>query len=163
MLLTMTRTGGRSRPEPGQRRPTQSLHREAALGIARTADLLGRVLGRVIEPHGISKQQFNVLRILRGARPDRLPTLTIAERMVEQTPGITGLLDRLEDKGLVQRERCPSDRRQVLCEITPRGLALLERLEEPFARTEREIMAALSEDELRALIRALAAIRENQS
>jgi len=161
--MTMTRSGSRSQPEPRPKRPTLSLHREAALGIARTADLLARVLGRVIEPNGISKQQFNVLRILRGARPERLPTLTIAERMVEQTPGITGLLDRLEEKGLVRRERCASDRRQVLCEITPRGLALLERLDEPFARTEREMMAALSDEELRVLIRALDAIRENRS
>ena len=159
----MTRTRSRSKPEPGQKKAVPSVHREAALGIARTADLLGRVLGRVIEPHGISKQQFNVLRILRGARPERLPTLTIAERMVEQTPGITGLLDRLEDKGLVRRERCPSDRRQVLCEITSRGLDLLDRLDEPFARAEQEIMAALSDEELRALIGALSTIRESRS
>src|SRR5262249_18450840 len=148
MLMTMTRTDRRPEAEPKAKKPIRTLHRDGALAITRTADLLGRVLSRVIEPHGISKQQFNVLRILRGARPERLPTLTIAERMVEQTPGITRLLDRLERKGLVLRHRCPSDRRQVLCEITPRGLGLLEQLEEPFARTEREMMAVLTDDEL---------------
>jgi len=162
MLLTMKRTEGRPKTEPRPERPLRSLHQQGAIGIARTADLLRRVLSRVIEPHGISAQQFNVLRILRGTLPERLPTLVIAERMIEQTPGITRLLDRLEKKGLVRRERCDVDRRQVMCEITPRGLALLERLDGPFARTEKEMMAVLSDDELRTLIRALDAIRENR-
>jgi len=159
----MKGTGGRIQGELKQKQPFRSPHQEAAIGVVRTSDLLHRLMSRIVEPHGISLQQFNVLRILRGARPERLPTLTIAERMIEQTPGITRLLDRLERKGLVRRERCDSDRRQVMCEITPRGLALLELADAPVARAEREIMSALSADELRTLIQALDAIRESQS
>jgi DNA-binding MarR family transcriptional regulator len=161
--MTMTRSKSRLQSELKQRKPFPSAEQEGAIGIVRTADLLRRVLARVIEPRGISGQQFNVLRILRGARPERLPTLEIAGRMIERTPGITRLLDRLERKSLVRRERCESDRRQVMCEITPRGLALLEQLDEPVARAEREIMGALSVDELRTLIRALDTIREKDS
>ena len=159
----MKRTGSRLQGELKQTRPFRSPHQEAAIGVVRTSDLLHRLMSRVVEPHGISLQQFNVLRILRGARPERLPVLEIAARMIEQAPGITRLLDRLEKKGLVRRERCESDRRQVLCEITPRGLALLEQTDAPMARAEQEIMSALSADELRTLIQALDAIRESRS
>jgi DNA-binding MarR family transcriptional regulator len=159
----MKRSEGRLQAEIKQTKPFRSLHQEGVIGIVRTADLAKRVFARLMEPHGISGQQFNVLHILRGARPERMPTLEIAERMIEQTPGITRLLDRLEKKGLVRRERCASDRRQVLCEITPRGLALLAQLDEPVARIEREMMGALSADELRGLIRALDAIREHEA
>ncbi len=77
----------------------------------RTADLARRRITTVIEPHGLTPQQFNVLRILRGAGPDGLPTLEVANRMIEQAPGITRLLDRLEAKELIKRHRCPKDRR----------------------------------------------------
>jgi len=161
--MTMKRTEGRLQAELRQRKPFRGPHQEGVLGIVRTADLLKRGFERVVEPHGITGQQYNVLHILRGARPEQLPTLTIAERMVEQTPGITRLLDRLEKKGMVRRERCASDRRQVMCEITPRGVALLDRLDEQVARLEREMMSALSGEELRTLISALDAVRESQS
>jgi DNA-binding MarR family transcriptional regulator len=151
----------RLQAELQQTRRFHSPHQEGAVGIVRTADLIGRAFARVIDPHGISAQQYNVLRILRGARPERLATLAIAERMIEQAPGITRLLDRLEKKSLVQRERCPSDRRQVLCEITPQGLALLDRLDRPVARAEREVLAGLRPGDLKALIRILDAVRED--
>ena len=79
-----------------QRRPFQSPAHEAVLGLMRTADLVRRQAAALIEPHGITLQQFNVLRILRGAGGEGLPTLEVAERMIEQTPGVTRLLDRLE-------------------------------------------------------------------
>ena len=79
-----------------QNRPFRSRSQEASLGLFRTADLLRRRFHAVLEPKGITQQQYNVLRILRGAGDGGLPTLTIAERMVERTPGITRLLDRLE-------------------------------------------------------------------
>src|SRR6476660_6078934 len=112
-----------------QTKPFASAGQEALLGIFRTADLLHREINRLIEPHGISGQQYNVLRILRGAGEKGLPTLGVAARLVEQTPGITRLLDRLEKKKLIRRRRCADDRRQVLCEITPAGLDLLAGLD----------------------------------
>jgi len=89
-----------------QRRPFQSPGHEAVLGLLRTADLVRRQAAALVEPHGITLQQFNVLRILRGAGDDGLPTLEVAVRMVEQTPGVTGCSNRLEAKELVRRQRC---------------------------------------------------------
>jgi DNA-binding MarR family transcriptional regulator len=123
-----------------QRRPFESPAHEALLGLFRTADAAGRAVAAAIEPHGITGQQFNVLRILRGAQPDPLPTLEIGERMIEQTPGITRLLDRLEAKGLVARNRCATDRRQVHCRITPAGLKLLDVLDGPVRDAGNAVM-----------------------
>src|SRR5688500_20314491 len=82
----------------------RSREQQATLGLLRTADALKRHYAHVIEPHGITLQQYNVLRILRGAGPDGLPTLTVGERMIEQTPGVTRLVDRLASKKLVDRK-----------------------------------------------------------
>src|ERR687897_938950 len=88
-----------------QTRPFQSRGQEAVLALMRTTDLARRVIGKVLEPYDVTAQQYNVLRILRGAGEAGLPTLDIADRMIEQAPGITRLIDRLEAKGLVRRER----------------------------------------------------------
>ena len=87
---------------------------DTMVALMRTADLARRTITGVIEPHGLTPQQFNVLRILRGAGAEGLPTLEVANRMIEQTPGITRLLDGLEAKELIKRQRCPKDRRQHL-------------------------------------------------
>lgn len=138
-----------------QKTPFSSPAHEASVSLLRTADLIRRTIGILVEPQGITMQQFNVLRILRGAGESGLPTLEIAERMVEQTPGITRLLDRLEAKGLVGRERCRSDRRQVLCTITNEGLELLDQVDEPIRRAEKKALAALSEHQLKQLLSLL--------
>src|SRR5947207_1895300 len=83
-----------------------------SISILRATAAVRRFGSRVFDQYGIPRQQFNVLRILRGAGPEGLPTLDIAERMIEETPGITRLLDRLELKKLVRRERPSGDRRQ---------------------------------------------------
>jgi len=123
---------------------TPSHTKAAVLGIIRAADVLRRRGAALLEPHGITLQQFNVLRILRGARPDGLCTLTIANRMIEQAPGITRLIDRLEAKQLVVRVRSSEDRRQVWCRITPAGLRLLARLDAPVAALDRQAVAGLA-------------------
>ena len=142
-----------------QRRPFPSRAQEALVSLLRTADAARRALGGTLEPHGVTLQQYNVLRILRGAGEEGLPTLEIAARMIEQTPGITRLLDRLEAKGLVTRERCAQDRRQVLCMITPAGLRLLERLDAPVDAADRAIFARLGAGELTTLLSLLAEVR----
>src|SRR5438105_14523126 len=106
---------------------------EAAVGLLRTTDAIRRHFSAIVAPHGITLQQYNVLRILRGAGRDGLPTLAIGERMVEKTPGVTRLIDRLIKKKLVERRPCEEDRRRVWCFITPIGLRLLARLEGPLA------------------------------
>ena len=142
-----------------QGKPFRSRGQEVVVALIRTADLVRRVVGRVLEPYDITVQQYNVLRILRGAGEQGLPTLEIGERMVEHAPGVTRLLDRLEVKGLVRRQRCPEDRRQVLCWLTPAGTELVERLDEPVDSADAEAVAMLGPEEQERLLRLLDAIR----
>jgi DNA-binding MarR family transcriptional regulator len=142
-----------------QGKPFRSRGQEVVVALLRTADLVRRVVGRTLEPYDITVQQYNVLRILRGAGEQGLPTLEIAERMIEQAPGVTRLLDRLEVKGLVRRQRCAQDRRQVLCWLTPAGLELVERLDEPVDSADAEAIAMLTPEEQDRLLRMLDAIR----
>jgi DNA-binding MarR family transcriptional regulator len=142
-----------------QRRPFQSPAHEAVVGLLRTADLIRRHAAALVEPHGVTVQQFNVLRILRGAGSEGLPTLEVAERMIEQTPGVTRLLDRLEAKGLVRRQRCPKDRRQHLCWITADGLALLEKIDVLAPRAQEDSLKGLRQKDRVTFIRLLDAIR----
>jgi len=147
-----------------QNRPFRSPADEALVSLMRTADLLRRQIAALVEPQGLTHQQYNVLRILRGSHPQPLPTLEIASRMIEQTPGITRLLDRLEDKGLVERERGADDRRCVFCRITDPGRALLDGLDEPVHAVARRAFDRLGESraaELTTLLDGLrAALRE---
>ena len=147
------------RSEIKQIKPFRSPGEEAAVALMRTSDVLHRRLADVIEPHGITHQQYNVLRILRGSAPEPLPTLEIASRMIEQAPGITRLLDRLEAKSLVRRERCKEDRRQVHCWITAAGLELLGRLDAPILQATREGFKPLSRETTRVLVDLLDRVR----
>jgi DNA-binding MarR family transcriptional regulator len=150
----------RLQKEIRQTRPFDSRAEEAGLSLLRTTDRLGRRIAGVVEPRSITAQQYNVLRILRGSHPEPLPTLEIAQRMVEQAPGITRLLDRLEQKRLVGRRRCDEDRRRVYCSITPAGLALLADLDQPIREMIRESFRSLSEDQTKKLILLLDQLRE---
>jgi DNA-binding MarR family transcriptional regulator len=149
----------RLQQELKQRKPFTSVAQEALLGLVRTTDLVRRQLTAFIEPHGITLQQYNVLRILRGGGDEGVPTLEVADRMVEQTPGITRLLDRLEAKGFVKRQRCEKDRRQHLCWITPKGAALLEKLDKPLNELAEHLIKGLNHEERVTLIRVLDALR----
>lgn len=143
-----------------QTRPFQSKGQEATLALFRTADLLRRHLAGCFARSGITHQQYNVLRILRGAGEEGLPTLSIADRMIEHAPGITRLIDRLVVKELVVRERLAGDRRRVQCFISPQGLELLATLDEPVSRADKEAMADLAQDELEELVKTLAKLRQ---
>lgn len=147
------------REEIRQNKPFESPAQEAILALHRTSDMLQRRFAQLVEPHGISLQQYNVLRILRGAGTAGTPTLDIADRMIEKTPGITRLLDKLEAKRLVRRKRCPEDRRQVLCWITDIGLRLLADLDQPMTESGTKAMQSLTASELRELIAVLEKVR----
>lgn len=138
-----------------QRRPFRSKGQEAAIGMMRTVDIMRRRFASLLEPRGITLQQYNVLRILRGASPEPLPTLEVADRLIEQTPGVTRLLDRLEAKGLVRRARCKEDRRQVHCWITPEGLGLLQDLDPVVDAEDDRLFEGLSRSEQAQLVRLL--------
>ena len=142
-----------------QTRPFSSPAEEAALGLLRTSDVLRRFLANVAQPQGITLQQYNVLRILRGAGPEGLPTLEIGARMIEEAPGTTRLLGRLERKGLAERHRCPKDARRVLCRITSAGLKLLQALDRPMRRASAAFFAPLRGGDARRLIRFLDDVR----
>ena len=155
------KTNSKLQRELKQTKPFESLSQEAVLGLFRTADRLRRQAARVVEAHDLSLEQYNVLRILRGAGKEGLPTLEVAARMIEEFPAITRLMDKLETKQLVRRERCPRDRRQVLCWITPAGVDLLGTLDDPVRRNNRESVKMLGERELKTLITLLEKIRED--
>ncbi len=148
------------RRELKQARPFRSDAHAALVSLLLTADRLRRRMAAVVEPHGITVQQFNVLRILRGAGDDGVPTLEVAARMVEQTPGITRLLDRLEVKHLVRRQRCPKDRRQHLCWITEEGERLLGALDEPTLHVAEDALKGISHARRAELMKLLDAIRQ---
>ncbi|HYL93453.1 MAG TPA: MarR family transcriptional regulator [Alphaproteobacteria bacterium] len=136
-----------------------SRQQQAVVSILISAAYVRRFGARVFEEHGITSQQYNVLRILRGAGPGGLPTLDIADRMIDQTPGITRLLDRLEAKKFVRRERQAGDRRQVLCYVTKAGLDLLGELDAPLKEKANRALRVLSDAELDELIRLLNKVR----
>src|SRR5438128_11023570 len=119
---------GKLQRELKKRRPFESPEQEAMLNIVRTGDRLQIHFTRLFREHGLTPSQYNVLRILRGeGKP--LPCLEIAERTLTVVPGITGLIDRLEAAGLVERERSASDRRVVFVALTDRARKLLDDLD----------------------------------
>jgi DNA-binding MarR family transcriptional regulator len=142
-----------------KKRPFDSPEQEAALNLLRTSDQVQIRLARLFREHGLTASQYNVLRILRGAG-EPLPILEIASRTIAVVPGITGLIDRLEQAELVRRVRCPEDRRVIYVELTAKGAAALASLDEPLGDLHRTLMGHLSQAELRSLIALLEKVRE---
>ena len=148
--------------EAKQKHLVHSRQQDAVVSVLRTANYWDRFCSPVFDQQGITSQQYNVLRILRGAGPGGLPTLEIAERMIEQTPGITRLLDRLERKKLVRRERPSENRRQVLFYITKPELDLLQDLDTPVRNRVNQALHRLDKSEIEELIRLLEVARGEQ-
>jgi DNA-binding MarR family transcriptional regulator len=143
--------------ESGARRAGS--HEEATyLDLVRTTEFLSRPLAELLKAEEISSQQYNVLRILRGA-PEGLTCGEIANRMITRDPDITRLLDRLETRKLVRRARDVKDRRVVLTRIAPAGLELLGRLDEPVQSAHRKLLGHLGAARLRTLAELLEACR----
>jgi MarR family transcriptional regulator, organic hydroperoxide resistance regulator len=157
----MSDIGGASgiQQELVQKRPFHSIRAEVAVSILRTAALIERHFAQVVASSGITVQQYNVLRILRGAGAEGLPTLVIRDRMIHEAPGITRLLDKLETAGLARRERSSPDRRQVHCHITDKGLAVLDELEVAMRKADDVAVGSLNEEEQRQLLKLLEAAR----
>src|SRR5438093_10446087 len=113
-----------------KKRPFESSEQEAALSVLRTSDQLQIRFARLLREHGLTPSQYNVLRILRGeGKP--LPILEIASRTITVVPGITGLIDRLEQAGFVNRLRCEKDRRVIYVALTDKGMETVSQLDEP--------------------------------
>jgi DNA-binding MarR family transcriptional regulator len=141
-----------SRSKPGC--PEEALFLE----LMRTTDMLSRGLVGVLKAEDLSANQYNVLRILRGS-PEGLACGEIASRMITRDPDITRLLDRLEKRKLISRCRETKDRRMVMARITPHGLALLARLDEPVTSAHRKQLGHLGRERLRTLTELLQAAR----
>ena len=132
----------------------------AFLDLLRTTDVLSRRLVHVLKTEDLSATQYNVLRILRGA-PEGLACGEIASRMITRDPDVTRLLDRLEKRGLISRWRETKDRRTVMARITPEGLALLSRLDEPVQAAHRKQLGHLGRGRLRTLAKLLSLLRNH--
>jgi DNA-binding MarR family transcriptional regulator len=157
----MRKTAGRGIvDELKQTRPFGSPAQETTVALLRTSDVVRRRLARVVEQHGITLQQYNVLRILRGARGEPMSAFDIADRLIEEAPGVSRLLDRLVAKKLIQRDRCSEDRRRLECSITAKGLELLARLDEPILAADSAVMDGLTAREVAMLNDLLTRIRQ---
>jgi DNA-binding MarR family transcriptional regulator len=150
---------GRIQQEIQQTKPIRHLEEEAALNIARTADLLMQRISDVLKPHALSPTQYNVLRILRGAGRDGLSCKEIGSRLVARDPDITRLMDRLEKRGLLRRERSTEDRRIVTHCLTEDGLEVVGGLDQPIESSHREAMGHVAPAKLHKLIAILEEIR----
>jgi DNA-binding MarR family transcriptional regulator len=140
------------------KRQMGSAEEAAFLDLLRTTDMLSRGLMSVIKTEDLSSTQYNVLRILRGA-PEGLPCGEIGNRMITRDPDITRLLDRMEKRGLISRCRETKDRRMVMARITPEGLKVVGRLDEPVQAAHRKQLGHLGKQRLRELTELLSLSR----
>lgn len=147
------------REELKQRRPFRSLEEEVVVNVIRTAEYVGSRGAEVFKRADLTPTQYNALRILRGAGDEGLSCREIGDRMVTKDSDVTRLLDRLERRGLISRERPPENRRLVLTRITGEGLRLLAELDGPVAESHRRLVGHLGKTRLAALNQLLDALR----
>src|SRR6059058_2683450 len=148
----------KAKTQIGTKRRQSSPEEAALLDLARTYDLLSRGPAQLLKTEDLSSTQYNVLRILRGT-PEGLTCGEIASRMITRDPDITRLLDRLEKRNLISRCRETKDRRMVMTRISPDGLKLLGRLDQPVEEAHRKQLGHLGRKRLRALTELLHAAR----
>jgi DNA-binding MarR family transcriptional regulator len=147
------------REEIKQTKPFTSLEQEAQLSVIRTGAMLMDEIEQFLRPYEITATQYNVLRILRGAEPNGLCRNELRDRMLTRMPDMTRLLDRMEESGLVDRERQDHDRRMVRSRISSSGLKLLADLDGVTQEEEKRRFGHLNEQQLRTLIELLAIVR----
>ena len=142
-----------------QKVPFASREREAYLSLLRTADALQAQVEARLKEFGLTGTQYNALRILRGAGPEGLPCREIGERMITRDPDITRLLNRLKDRGFVERTRARHDRRVIYGKITAAGLKLLREMDDPIEKHGREILRHVGQEKLKQVIELLELVR----
>lgn len=157
--LPASAPGARLHLELGKRHPFEHAEQEAVLNIIRTASLLTAQITRLTRAHGLSQSGYNVLRILRGSRPNARACHEIGGELVVAVPDVTRLVDRLQQDGLVRRLRCSADRRVVRVEITEAGLERLAELDQPMIELHRRQLRHMPEDALRMLSALLVQVR----
>lgn len=132
---------------------------KAHINILYTAAWLSQQSGQALRPYNISWQQFNVLRILRGMRPEPATVKVLTERMIDKMSNASRLVEKLKQKGLVERRSCSEDRRRVDIFITDKGMQLLERASEALEAELERLMVSISEEDAGALNRVLDQLR----
>lgn len=128
---------------------------KALINIKYTSNWLNSQENEFFKPYGISPQQFNILRILRGAK-QKMKVQVVKERMIERAPNATRLMDKLCDKNLIARERCDDDRRVVYVKISNKGLELLKTID---GNKSISFLKNLTEEEAKTLSNLLDKIR----
>jgi DNA-binding MarR family transcriptional regulator len=136
-----------------------SPEQEAYLHLWRTYDRLRMLEDELFLAHDLTAQQYNALRLLKAEHPATLPTLVLAGKLVSHAPDITRLVDRLEERGLVARQRMQGNRRVVQVGITDAGLALLKDLDQPVRQCHLKQLGHLSPTQLQALVELLRTAR----
>ena len=136
-------------------RHQSSLEERIAVLLLRAADFVAQQGEQLFKSHGLTGTQYNVLRILRGAGPQGLPCRIVGDRMISHDPDMTRLLDRMEKRGLIVRERQKDDRRVVKTRITGSGLEMLRKLDQPVRETHEKHFAHLSSSKLKQLAELL--------
>lgn len=151
---------GRLQAEIQQTRPFAAIEEEALLNIVRTAEVVQRMMADFLKDFDLSPAQYNVLRILRGAGSAGVTCSQIGERLLTHDPDITRLLDRLEARGLIARERSSTDRRAVITRISHDGLTLTDKIDAPIRTLTQSKMQKFGRDALAGLIAELERVRE---
>jgi DNA-binding MarR family transcriptional regulator len=126
--------------------------------LLKAADSLSSRADQLMKASGLTSAQYNVLRILRGAGPEGLPCNTIAERMISRDPDMTRLLDRMEKRELITRERQKEDRRVVKARITDEGLKLLKKMDAPIRELHKSQFAHMTSARLKTLMELLSEV-----
>ena len=145
-----------------QSKPFRAVEEEAYLSIVRTAAVLEHTLAQALKPLEITPTQYNVLSILRGAGAPGLCRNEVGCRLVTAMPDVTRLLDRMEDVGLIVRERSKTDRRQVSTRLTKKGLDLVTRADAKVIEAHEQQFRGLDKRTLKTLIGALEEVREQK-
>jgi DNA-binding MarR family transcriptional regulator len=135
------------------------LEDQTFIALQKTADALGQEAGRLLKANGLTGAQYNVLRILRGAEPAGLACNDISERMISHDPDMTRLLDRMEKRGMITRQRQTDDRRVVKTRITSDGLGILKHLDQPVRDLHKRQFRRLPAPRLKVLAELLEEIR----
>jgi DNA-binding MarR family transcriptional regulator len=132
-----------------------SPQQEAFLSLWRTYDRLRALEDELFARFELTPQQYNVLRLLRSEHPDALPTLAIAARLVTHAPDITRMLDKLEQRGLIARDRPAENRRIVLIKITEAGITLVKQIDKPLRDCHQRQLGHLNDAQLKQLLQLL--------
>ncbi len=137
----------------------KSATHRAQVNILYTAAWINQQTGQALKPFGLSLQQFNILRILRGRAGKPATVKLLTERMLDKMSNASRLVDKLKEKGLVERQECAADRRRVDILITAAGLELIEAASEAVESTKTFAFRHLSEEEASILSNLLDKLR----